>query len=514
MAVLTPHWGLDGIIIFLSLIIAAYMFMTRNFKYWAKQGVAEQPPIPFFGNFLKCILQKQSAGMFLKDMYDRSKGLPYVGIYVFDKPCLVLRDPELIKHVLVKDFNSFTDKYAAVDKSDPIGYSNIFLMTNTTWKLLRSRLSPFFTSGKLKKMMDLMMVIADDLDRYLDGLDLGGPGKEIEWKDVCANFTTDMIGSTAFGLRANTIYNPNAEFKRQRIKLFHPNIVRAFEVASIFFMPDLVKYTRSKFFENGFSNFMRVAFWEVFNHRVKSGEKRNDLIDLLIELRNTYKDEHATEDFEFDGDDLVGQAAAFFTGGFETSSSTMSFTLYELALQLDIQKRLRKEIFDALEETGGKVTYEMVVSLPYLDQVIAETLRKYPPLPFVDRRAMVDYKLPGTNVVLKKGTGVYIPMVALHNDPQYYPDPDKYDPERFSEENKKNRPSCVYFPFGEGPRNCIGMRLGLIQSKLGIIQVLRKYEVTPTENTIIPMESDPKVLTTASRGGVYLNTRKITTDAG
>lgn len=97
-----------------------------------------------------------------------------------------------------------------------------------------------------------------------------------------------------------------------------------------------------------------------------------------------------------------------------------------------------------------------IAAMPYLDKVISETLRKYPPLGFLDRRSNVDYKLPNSDLVLKKGTPVYIPMVGLHYDPEYFPEPEKYDPERFSDENKQKRPSNVYFPFGDGPRLCIG----------------------------------------------------------
>lgn len=96
------------------------------------------------------------------------------------------------------------------------------------------------------------------------------------------------------------------------------------------------------------------------------------------------------------------------------------------------------------------------MTLPYLDMVVKETLRKYPPLPFLDRVAMHDYGLPGTELVIEKGTPVYIPMLGLHYDPEYFPNPEKYDPERFTEENKHKRPAYVYMPFGEGQHNCIG----------------------------------------------------------
>jgi cytochrome P450 len=92
--------------------------------------------------------------------------------------------------------------------------------------------------------------------------------------------------------------------------------------------------------------------------------------------------------------------------------------------------------------------------------VFTETLRKYPILPFVDRMSCSDYELPaptGTGtIIFPAGTAVYIPTLAIHNDPTYYPEPEKFDPDRFTEENKHSRPNRTYLPFGEGPRVCIG----------------------------------------------------------
>ena len=95
-------------------------------------------------------------------------------------------------------------------------------------------------------------------------------------------------------------------------------------------------------------------------------------------------------------------------------------------------------------------------SLPYLDMVVAETLRMYPILPFLDRRAETDYQFPGTKLSIKAGTPVLIPMHAMHMDPNYFPNPQVFDPERFSPENKRNIKPNTYFPFGDGPRICIG----------------------------------------------------------
>lgn len=92
--------------------------------------------------------------------------------------------------------------------------------------------------------------------------------------------------------------------------------------------------------------------------------------------------------------------------------------------------------------------------------VVSETLRKYPPLGFLDRVAIQDYKVPNSDLIIEKGTPIMISMTGMHYDPQYFPNPDKFDPERFNEVNKRNIPSYVYFPFGEGPHVCIGKNDG------------------------------------------------------
>ncbi|XP_043596187.1 LOW QUALITY PROTEIN: cytochrome P450 6k1-like [Bombus pyrosoma] len=514
MALLTLYWSLDGILVLSSLIIAAYLFVTRKFNYWSKRGVKELPPTPFVGNFMDCLLSRKSGSEFLKDLYDYGKGWPLLGFYVFDKPQLLIRDQELVKHVLVKDFDYFPDRYATADEqNDRFGYANVVLMKNQGWKSLRPKLTPMFTPGKLKTMFDSMLIVADDLGKCLDSLHLEGDGKVVEFREISANFTTDMIASIVFGLKVGALKNPKTPFREYGRKIFHPNFHRNMELLIISFSPQLVKYLKPKFFGKNATNFFRSVFWDVIDQRVDSGQKRNDLTDVLIEIRKTYKNNEDLKDYKFDGDDLVAQAIMFFVAGSETSATAIAFTLHELAVNPDVQRTLREEIHDALEKTGGKITYDMITTLPYLDMVISETLRKYPSVAHLDRITVADYEVPNSDLVLEKGTPIFISIMGLHYDSRYFPNPKKYDPLRFTEEAKSTRPSIAYLPFGGGPRGCIGMRLGLIQSKLGIVQILKDYEVSPCEKTKTLVVLDPKTIITTALGGVQLNIRKITTAA-
>ena len=514
MALLTLYWSLDGILILSSLIVAAYLYVTRKFNYWSKRGVKGIPPTPFVGNFMDCLLARKSNAEFLRDLYVYGKGLPYLGFYVFDKPQLLVRDPELAKHILVKDFDYFSDRYAAADeKNDRFGYANVVLMKNPEWRSLRAKLTPVFTPGKMKTMFDLMLTVADDLRKHLDSLHLEGDGKIIEFKEIFSNFSTDLIASVAFGLKVGSLENPKVPFREYGRKILDSNFHRNLDFLIISFAPHLVKYFKPTFFGKEAPKFFRPLFWDLIERRVDSGQKRNDLIDVLIEIRKTYKNDELLKDYKFDGDDLMAQAMILFTAGTETSATVMAFAMLELAMNPDIQKTLRAEIRDALEETGGKITYDMITTLPYLDMVISETLRKYPSVAQVDRVTLADYKVPNSDLVIEKGTPIFISIMGLHNDSRYFPNPEKFDPFRFTEEAKNTRPSSVYLPFGGGPHGCIGMRLGLIQSKLAVVQVLKDYEVSPCENTKTPIVLDHTAVVTASLEGVQLNIRKITTAA-
>ncbi|XP_032678361.1 cytochrome P450 6k1-like [Odontomachus brunneus] len=509
MALVTSYWVLDGMILLTAVIVAAYLYMTRNFKYWKKRGVLEITPVPFVGNFTECMLMQKNPGYFMKDLYEYGKGTPYIGFYVFDTPCLLVRDRELVKNVLVKDFNYFYDRHGTPDTNDRLGYANLFFIRNPAWKVLRTKLTPVFTSGKLKKMFELMLECADNLDIYINSLGLEDNSKTLDVKELIAKFTTDVIGSTAYGLNVNSLNNPDAEFRKHGKKIFQYDFVRSFEILAVFFLPTIVRLAGIHMFGKESSNFLRKAFWETMLQRMQSGQKRNDLIDALIELKKTHSDQNL-EGFKFDGDDLVAQAAVFFAAGFETSSTVTAFTLYELAIHPEIQTRLRKEIVNALKESNGDISYDMTMSLPYLDMVVSETLRKYPTLPFLDRRTMDTYKVPNSDLVIEKGTPIYISMLGMHYDPEYFPDPEKYDPERFNEKNKRNIPGGVYFPFGEGPRSCIGTRFGLLTTKLALIKIFSKCEVIPSEKTMIPMILDPKAAFASPLGGkIQLNIQKV-----
>jgi cytochrome P450 family 6 len=187
-----------------------------------------------------------------------------------------------------------------------------------------------------------------------------------------------------------------------------------------------------------------------------------------------------------------------------------TFFLYELAINEEIQDKARDEVFKTLAKHGGKLSYEAVSEIKYLDQCLNETLRKYPPSN-LSRETAKDYQIPNTKLYIPKGTTVNIPVYAIHYDENNYPEPEKFDPDRFTQDEINKRHPTSYLPFGEGPRFCIGKRFAMFVMKLGLIKFLMNYKFTiDRSKTTVPLIiSSKKSPITFVPPDVYLNLTKI-----
>jgi len=243
------------------------------------------------------------------------------------------------------------------------------------------------------------------------------------------------------------------------------------------------------------------------------GQTRNDFLQLLIDTaKEVSKEEKWEEDKDTDlannygqevagqnvykstvtknlsMDELVAQCVIFFIAGYDTTASTLSFATYFLALNEDVQEKARQEIKDCLKESKGELTYEAVQSMKYLDNVISETLRLYPPATRLERKADENYKLGDTGITVTKDMMVTVPIYAIHRDSKYFPDPEKFDPDRFTTEERATRDPYTYMPFGAGPRNCVGMRFALLEVKIALIHAISHFNIKKCPQTNIPME--------------------------
>lgn len=523
MSIIFESLLLDAGVLAACTILVIYFYFQHAWTYWKKRNVPYVKPTFPFGNFKDVIFARKPIGLLFKHLYDKLDGEKYGGTYTFTQPSFFFRDPDLIRNVLVKDFSSFHDRGFYFDEErDPLS-GHLFFLPGSKWRNLRVKLTPTFTSGKMKMMFQTLVDCGQELGDYLD--EAADNEEIVEIKDLMARFSTDVISSCAFGIQCNCLKNPDAEFRQWGRKIFEPTFRLAISALLASLAPSLLKTLKFRGLDPTISKYFRNMVRETVNYREENNIKRNDFMHLLIQLKNkgivdvdyendsqdedVFKDEKPADN-KLSMDSLSAQAFVFYLAGFETSSSTMTFCLYELCVNPDIQIRLIREIDEVLERHDGKITYEGVQEMDYLDKVVAETLRKYPIAPILNRQCTKTYKIPNTDVVLDKGTRIVIPILALHRDPKYYPNPDRFDPERFTEEEKAKRHNYVYLPFGEGPRICIGMRFGLMQTKVGLVSLLSRYQLRVSKETPIPLVLDKKSFNMSPFGGMHLQIKKRT----
>nr|XP_022920448.1 cytochrome P450 6a2-like [Onthophagus taurus] len=482
-------------LLIITLILIIYLRMKLKFKYWEKKGVPQLENLPLpFGNAPNPFRIREPFYMKVKDYYFsfKNKNEKHGGLYMMSRPVYLAVDPEIVKNVMLRDFGHFHDRGTFYnEKVDPLS-GHLFNLEGKQWRELRAKLTGTFTSGKMKMMFPTLLKcgyqMIEELEKMLE--------HPVDIKEILSCFSTDVIGSVAFGLECNSFKVPEAEFRKNGKKIFEPSLKRKVRVFLITSFPNLCKKLGLVFIPKEVTNFFLQVVKTMIDHRAANNIKRNDFMQILIDLNNLTVNQ------------IAAQAFVFFIAGFETSATTINFCLFELAQNQEIQEKVRKEINKVFNE---ELKYELIGDLKYLNQVVEETLRKYPPVPHLSRKCTNEYEVPEMNVRLEKNSKVFISVLGIHKDPDFYPNPEVFDPERFNDENKAKRHPFTFIPFGEGPRNCIGSRFGMMQTKVGLILILKNFKVSLSSKTELPLEMEPSALLMTSKNKIWLDIEKIKT---
>nr|XP_969746.4 PREDICTED: uncharacterized protein LOC658247 [Tribolium castaneum] len=496
MSVFTEFW--PQILVFLALFLLVLVnYFNYCYRYWSKKGVATIKPRFPLGNTNIILPQGLSIGILSKQFYDefKAKGHKFGGVYLVTEPNLLIVDPEYVKDIMSKDFQHFVDRGFYYNKEKDVLSAHLFAIDGSDWRNLRIKLTPTFTSGKMKMMFEAVVQCSKHMIENLDK----NLGSDIEIKEVLGRFTTDVIGTCAFGIECNSFKYPDAEFRMMGKKIFEYDLWKSVKAFFAVNVPKVALQLGLTSTPDDVIDFFTRIVADAVKMRESNNIRRNDFLQILIDLKNTTS---------LTLDEMSAQVFLFFVAGFETSSTTMTFALYELARNEKMQEKLRFEICQVLDKTGGQITYESLIEMKYLQQVIDETLRMYPPLPTLNRRCTKDYVLRDTNIIIEKDTPILISALGLHMDPEFFPKPEKFDPERFTEEKKKERHPFVHLPFGDGPRNCIGLRFGVMQSKIGIITIIKNFKLTVSSN-MKPVQFNPYVFLLNINDKVLLQVGKL-----
>ncbi|CAN7942829.1 unnamed protein product, partial [Ixodes hexagonus] len=229
------------------------------------------------------------------------------------------------------------------------------------------------------------------------------------------------------------------------------------------------------------SEYVKAFTRHMAQQRCASKESCEDVLQLGLDavLRGRSPDNYEIP--ESDIEEITSQCMLFFVAGSDTVTSTLTYTAYSLALNPECQQRVIEEIDNAVKEKG--ITYESLRDMIYLEAAINEALRMYSPDAFLLRRCTQETSVGGIH--FRPGMCVEIPIRGMHYDPEFFPEPDCFKPERFLPENKDSILPYTYLAFGAGPRNCVGQRMGMLQTKATLACLLQKIKFERCSETLV-----------------------------
>lgn len=523
---MTGEWSdwMDGCTVTMALALGflglLYWYSVSAFSQLEKMGIRHPKPIPFIGNVL----------LFQKGFWEGANKIiktygPITGYYMGRRPMVLLSDPEAIKQVLQKDFANFTNRMKLNLVTKPMSDS-LLCLRDETWKRVRSVLTPSFSAARMKEMCPLINqgcdVLVSNLQQYADS------GEACNVQRCYACYTMDIVASVAFGTKVNSQKDPDhplVQNSKKFLDLFSPlKPIVLLTLAFPFIMVPIIRCLPNKN-RDQINRFFRKTIREMIALRDQqpANERRRDFLQLMLDARDAaalisvdhfdivnqadlsaphrgIEETTKKSTKRLDEDEILGQAFIFLIAGYETTCSLLSFTTYLLATHPQCQEKLLKEV-DEFSELHDGADYNTVHDLPYMDMVISESLRMYPPAFRFAREAGRDCVVLGCKI--QAGTVVEIPIGCIQNDPRYWPEPEKFRPERFAAEEKQKQHPFSYLPFGAGPRSCIGMRLAILEAKITLYRVLQKFRFETSSRTQIPLQVTT-LSTLRPKDGVYV----------
>ncbi|KAL7036962.1 hypothetical protein ACKWTF_009015 [Chironomus riparius] len=486
------------ILLLLFIVAITYYYLKWNYDFWQVRGVPFEKPVLFFGNFKKSITRLRHVSEDFTELYNKYKGTAnFIGIFQMREPRIMVIEPKLVNEVLIRKFNHFSaNEFSKIfnPKIDPLFTRNPFLASGDSWKEYRSEIATAFSSVRLRTMYPIMESVVDNLHSQV----IYHINQPFEARELSLRFTADIVSNCIFNLNSDCL-SGCCKVRTMSKKLSSPpkKTVLFMIIAEIF--PICRKFLPMKFITDDVEEFFLDFFERSMRLRKRTGIKVDDFLDYVISLREKKKLSHK---------DVAGHLTTFFSDGLETTSLLIAHTLYELANNEGVQCKLRDEI-NRYIDTYDEISYDVLNEMAYLELVIAETLRLHPPFTIISKECTSDVRLEvtkGRTVLIEKGTNVYIPLYQIQNDPEYFPKPKEFIPERCSHHYSYDG---LYLPFGNGTRQCLGMKFASMACKAAVVQLVKNFKITVNSRTSEELRIDPNEFLNIKKGGLWLNFKPV-----
>ncbi|XP_021967785.1 cytochrome P450 3A31 [Folsomia candida] len=512
--------------VLLTLFLAGLTYFIwsrkRILNQWSGMGIPGPKPDFWMGNAKQLTYGRvDTLGVLTewRQQYGR-----VVGYYIGLRPQMQITDADIVKEIFLKQFSNFVNRPDAQGETE----HNLARLRDNEWKENRRVLNPSFTTKKLKSLAVMMNKVEDVLMEILD--EKCSKNEALPAYKTAQGLTFQIITKTAFAMDVDCQRNENDPLY-QNIKawLNYPFSPLIFLILMFPGLKHLFRFllrfeSRNKLFKDMHRHIKGIINFRRANPEAMKGEA--DLIGLMIEASagkhaidqtkelttNILKDDDDQTDniiktnvkteevskvakpgkYLLSDEEIMDNCILFLMAGFDSTSNTIAFAFHLLAREPEIQERAYNEIVSEIGDLQV-ITAEDCKKLPYVEQIIYETLRMYPPVPiFLHRECKETVTIKG--ITIPAGTVVETPPWILHRDPEYWPEPDKFDPDRFAPENQTETQKFAFAPWGLGPRMCIGARFALIEATTALAKIIREYKIIPSDKYKADMKVQVKYI--------------------
>lgn len=518
MAVSAPELIASIAAVVVIVVTAFWRWRRKTFRYFKERGIPGPEPSLISGNFHQ--LWNVDTVKVL-DEWSKTYGDVY-GMFHGDAPFLMVKDLELLRRVFIADFGLFTDRGEVwrMLNENPEIRNAVSFATGKRWKFARRSISMAFTASKLRPMVAGM---SEAVDRFLDLLESRcreAADGEADVFPLLGALAFDMVAETACGLTLDVQHKPNDEYFATASRSMMLNVVESvYQQVGQFFsgLAPLSCLLEATFAQEPVTTLTHQAKPIVALRAKDPSLARPDVIQSLLEARVPEELLHQPDLSARSDDkgnlfmhhrDVASNTATVLIAGFETVSGSTASCIFCLAKHPDVQERVRREV-NAAYEIHGSFSYDAIKDLPYTTQTIFETLRLYAPVvAFTSRRAAGEYRYK--DLTMPKGMNVMSCTHQIHMDPSIWDQPDKFDPERFSPQQRSSRNPLAFQPYGIGPRNCVGMKLAQLEMTLIIAKLLHRYKLhLGTIHASGELDRKTQSIIASPKHGVWVRIEKI-----
>ena len=454
-----------GVVVIVLLYCMNHRFRNAKFKHL--QSLPGPRRIPIFGNYFEMFgLSKVDVYKMLL-VHSKKSELGMWCFWVGSRACVYLHRADTVECVLSNPRTIDKDPMYAL-LHDWLG-TGILCSSGEKWQRRRKLLTPTFHFSILEQFLPIMnsqvKVLVEKIQRNIsEGIDI---------ENYLSSCTLDVICETAMGVKLNAqanAENPVADAMKEIDEIITQRIWTPFWIYDTIFQLSKTykRYVQCLNTIHGFtldviSDRKKLLANAKTDEIVKDQPKKKAFLDLLLETGELGKEA------------LKEEVNTFILAGHDTSTVTAKFCLFILGHNMDIQDKVFDELEEIFQDSDRDATMEDIRSMKYLERCIKESLRLYPSIPYIGRLLTEPVDINGLK--LPTGTAVSIDFYTLHRDEKYFPNPDVFDPDRFLPEKTAGRHPYSYIPFSAGSRNCIGQKFGMLEAKIILSTILRRFKV-------------------------------------